>query len=386
MKIINIKVYNGSEWIDYSLDAHQSVEKWIPIDKQSETSFSTKVRDGDVDNQVTAAMSVAIGDKNIVGVKRSLTLGHGNSVTEDEETDIGGSNNLVVGANNKVVASTGATIGNGNIVGDIDGTGITGTANHIKNSLISGIENNVQSSNYVLVSGERNTVVNSSDSVILGKNNTSDSFGSVALIGESLTATQNYQTVVGAGNDPTEQGYFIVGIGGEDNPHNAFVVGSNKILNKVGATFESSATFNGSVEFDKFAHFKDIAQFNEIRTSTIQASIANLSFLTIGSMSSASAIFNNIKVNGPIIATGYINVDKSSTFKEDITVNRGLYCPNIFKGVPTDATDRDNKTVLSKKEINDRLANLDKLIQGLTIEQIDALNAFAKKLTIVNNI
>jgi hypothetical protein len=206
----------------------------LPIIKadQLETSFATKVPEGTVANEITKNMSVAIGQNNKVATTRSLVVGANNVVSyadpdpETGEIEVGGNNNLIVGAGNICVQSTGATFGNGNIVGDKAGTGLTGKQNQVNNSLVNGYWNNVQNVlRGTLVNGESNTVLNTGCSIVSGKLNKVDNFSSVAVFGEKLTATHDYQTVVGHHNDLSDvNSLFVVGGGNADAGKNLLSV------------------------------------------------------------------------------------------------------------------------------------------------------------------
>jgi hypothetical protein len=75
------------------------------------------------------------------------------------------------------------------------------------------------------VNGESNTVLNTGCSIVSGKLNKVHNFSSVAVFGEKLTATHDYQTVVGHHNDLSDvNSLFAVGGGNADAGKNLLSV------------------------------------------------------------------------------------------------------------------------------------------------------------------
>ena len=92
-----------------------------------------------------------------------------------------------------------------------------------------------------------------------------------------------------------------------------------------------------------------MANINAAKIQDISASV--VSTPVIGNGIDAVTVRGKLKTRegietgvGRSIKSGYLELTHDATM-------RALYSSTIFKGVPTDAADRDNKTVLSKKEI-----------------------------------
>lgn len=307
-----------------------------------------------------ASTSLALGSSNYIGedCTTAYTLGYSNELLAKNAVSIGSDNrnesenSYSFGRNNKITAADGYIVGRHNTVNGSDG-------------IIFGKENKVLTYAGVAI-GRGNTVETSTNlgGVAIGNGNTVTGEEAIAVgvynevygrlsfaAGEKLTNSGAGAAVFGNNNTIGEKAVysFVAGINNTNNSLHSIVLGEgNKLLNTNGHCSFIVGNNNTSNTGNRIALIGTGLKSNTSGQIVVgEYNIEN----------------NNAKF---IVGNGTINTPKNAI----VVMNNGRV--KIYEA-PTDPEDA--------VRLGD-ISSLMKLVEGLTAEQIIALNNFAKSLTV----
>lgn len=193
-------------------------------------------------NNIGSGNYGALFGRNHKGGYGVLVGGNGNTITGNNAFGVGGNNNSntqtsgIIGSKNTLKKSA---------VNDGGNTLVTGLENNVnaRQSLISGLKNEVYNAHESAVIGHINKVKDGFHVIVLGRNNNVTGEQNFVL-GQSLQTGEGawQQTILGQANIPDPEARFIIGNGYDDiGPQNAMVI------KKDGRTI-----FTGSVQAASF--------------------------------------------------------------------------------------------------------------------------------------
>lgn len=289
MKILNIKIFNGSEWVDYVLD-----DAVFDFSLQSGAAKASVQQKEYTDHEGNVYPNSTIGEG-------AINFGKGNTA--------GGINSLTAGQINTNNASGALVIGN-DVKNDVNGYYSILAGHHIKNE-----------------------------------------YPHIAVFGYNLITQNESETLIGRYNNPT----ISIPLRGGYNR-----TADNSLL-KIGWGQNINSLENAYEFTDKY--------FASRYPISAQALYADKLCIT-GSKLILNGDTGLVDATTGTIKGSYLTISARAAISNAI-ISKGEATKMLVKTAPIDANDVVRKADLS---------NLEKLIDGLTDDQITALNSFAKSL------
>lgn len=246
MKIINIKIYNGSEWIDYTLGSltDLNIQNAEGVDSIIQ-KYSGEVDTTHFGNTNTGENAAVFGEANSNSASRALMSGKLNVNSGSNSIISGLANGRGIDASPNLAPLTGNNLMVGgkknqnlNNGDDTIISGQSNTNNGAKQAIISGVENTVRSvaamnGDRIIVSGYKNQNFNA-DSILSGANNINNSYGTFTIGERNIN---NSRDSIMAGRYATGSSDTLLELGnGKDivNRSNAFEVTTGGIARAFG--------------------------------------------------------------------------------------------------------------------------------------------------------
>lgn len=258
MKIINIKIYNGLNWIDYTLSASK-----LDLNIENAEGLGSIVQKytGEVDathfrSSVTGESSVAFGEAQLIENNRTIHaagklnhsqgansiiggLGNGRGLLADPElSPLQGSNLLVGGLKNQNIETaedTGDNVilsGSQNINTDSGNTTINGFWNkntNSGNSVVGGASNTNTDSPRAEISGHNNQNIGGNNSTVGGNSNVNKAANTI--INGDNNQNSGGRDIVGGGFNINNSYDVIIGGYGNQNANKGAIVGGRYNIN-----------------------------------------------------------------------------------------------------------------------------------------------------------